>query len=172
MGGSSISKNVQNKTLGFIVKLLNDNNIKNWFIGYGTLLGIVRDDSCIDGDDDVDIIVDKSNYNIIENLLTQQNITFWDFNNDNFLKTNSTNEYCTIDFYMANLDEKGNFHDIWENVIWSECYNEKNELIQRIWNGHMLYLPHSYEEKLINRYGEDWKIPQNTKGPIPRKIIL
>jgi phosphorylcholine metabolism protein LicD len=88
MGGSSVSKNVLNKTLGFIVKLLNDNNIKNWFIGYGTLLGIVRDDSCIDGDDDVDIIVDKSNYNIIENLLTQQNITFWDFNNDNFLKTN------------------------------------------------------------------------------------
>lgn len=73
---------------------------------------------------------------------------------------------------MANHDEKGNFHDTWENVIWSECYNEKNELIQRIWDGHILYLPHNYEEKLINRYGQDWKIPQNNKGPIPHKLIL
>lgn len=73
MGGSSTpSKNVLNKTLSFIVKLLNKNNVKNWFIGYGTLLGIVRDDSCIDGDDDVDIIVDKCNYNIIANLLKKK----------------------------------------------------------------------------------------------------
>lgn len=58
----------------FIIKLLNDNNIKNWFIGYGTLLGIIRENSCIDGDDDVDIIIDKSNYDKVKQLLVENNI--------------------------------------------------------------------------------------------------
>ena len=53
MVGKKNDKILLNKTLLFIIKLLNDNNIKNWFIGYGTLLGIIRENSCIDGDDDV-----------------------------------------------------------------------------------------------------------------------
>ena len=226
MAGSKVNKDILNKTLSFIIKLLNDNNIKNWFIGYGTLLGIVRDNSCIDKDDDIDIIMDKNNYDIIKNLLIQHNISFqYNFNNNltrqqrnqrnqrnqqrklhqlyqlhqlhqlgqmrkfrqlrqlyqlyhpcknnkNILKTKSNNEYCTIDFYMVNISKNGDFNDTWEKVIWSKCYNEKNELIQHIWNEQILYLPANYEKKLINRYGKDWKIPKNTKGPKPRKIIL
>jgi phosphorylcholine metabolism protein LicD len=42
-----------------IVNLLISMKIENWFIGYGTLLGIIRDESCIEGDDDIDIIVDE-----------------------------------------------------------------------------------------------------------------
>jgi hypothetical protein len=176
MSGSNVPKHVLNKTLIFILKLLNDNNIQNWFLAYGTLLGLVRDNSCIDGDDDVDIIIDKSNYDIIKNLLTQHNICieygYGIGENTNILKTQPTDERCTVDFYMANLDGEGNFQDTWENVLWSKCYNEKNELIRCIWNEHILYLPANYEEKLINRYGEDWKIPKDTKGPTPHKLIL
>lgn len=28
------------------------------------------------------------------------------------------------------------------------------------------------KKKLINRYGKNWRIPQNSKGPTPRKTIL
>lgn len=63
-----------NKTLMFIIKLLNDNNIMNWFIGYGTLLGITKENSCIDGDDDIDIIIDKNNYNVIKQLMIEYDI--------------------------------------------------------------------------------------------------
>ena len=46
----------------FIVTLLNDNNIDKWFVCYGTLLGLVRENSCIDNDDDIDIIIEKGHY--------------------------------------------------------------------------------------------------------------
>lgn len=176
MAGKKNNKILLNKTLIFIIKLLNDNNIMNWFIGYGTLLGIVRENSCIDGDDDIDIIIDKCNYNIIKKILIENNIEIeygYGINNSkNILKTKCNNNYCSVDFYMASIDKNGNFNDIWENVIWSECYNEKKELIQYIWNKNILYLPFNYEIKLINRYGKNWKIPQNNKGPFPRKKIL
>jgi len=172
------SKIKLNNTLMFIIKLLNDNNIKDWFIAYGTLLGIVRNNSCIEGDDDIDIIIDRSYYDIVKKLLIENvnNIIFEDgfykHNNKNILKTKSNDNYCSVDFYMTGLDAKGNFNDTWENVIWSECYNEKNELIQQMWKGHILYLPANYETKLLHRYGEKWRIPQNNKGPEPHKSIL
>jgi hypothetical protein len=176
MAGNKNTQEILNKTLMFIIKLLNDNNIKNWFIGYGTLLGIIRENSCINNDDDVDIIIDKSNYDVIKQLLIENNIEIeceYNINeNKNFLKTKNNNKYCSVDFYMASIDEKGNFNDTWERVIWSECYNEKNELIHHIWNENILYLPFNYEIKLNNRYGENWRIPQNNKGPLPRKTIL
>ena len=56
-----------NKTLLFLITLLNDNNIKNWFVCYGTLLGLVRENSFIDND--IDIITEKINYDIIKKIL-------------------------------------------------------------------------------------------------------
>jgi hypothetical protein len=176
MAGKKNKQEVLNNTLMFIIKLLNDNNINNWFIGYGTLLGIIRDNSCIDGDDDIDIIIDKSNYNVIKQLMIKNNINIeygYGINRStDFLKTKETNDYCTVDFYMASIDKKGNFNDKWENVIWSECYNKNNELIKHMWNENILHLPFNYEKKLINRYGENWRTPRNTKGPTPRKRVL
>ena len=63
------------------------------------------------------------------------------------IKTIDNNNYCSIDFYMVSIDGKGNFEDTWNHVIWSNCYNEKNELIQHIWNENILYLPFNYEIK-------------------------
>ena len=76
MAGPKNNQISLNKTLMFIIKLLNDNNIKNWFIGYGTLLGIIRENSCIDGDDDIDIIIDISNYDVVKQLLIENDIEF------------------------------------------------------------------------------------------------
>ena len=53
--GNNNSQEKLNNTLIKITNLLNENNIHDWFIGYGTLLGIVREDSCIENDDDIDI---------------------------------------------------------------------------------------------------------------------
>jgi hypothetical protein len=173
----TISKEVLNNTLEFIVKLLNDNNIQNWFISYGTLLGIIRNDSCIEGDDDVDIIIEKSNYDVLKNLLIENDIEIWDLTNKlsgnnlgNILKTKYSEKYCSIDFYMASINKNGDFHDLWEEKIWSECYNENKELPKRIWHGELLNLPANPETKLCNRYGENWRIPQNNKGPKNKHI--
>jgi len=81
------------------------------------------------------------------------------------LKTITTSQYSTIDFYMATLDEKtGDVHDTWENVTWSKCYDESNTLVKKQWNGVTLNLPQNYETKLIKRYGFNWKTPSNFNG--------
>lgn len=183
MAGKKNSKEKLNNTLLFIIKLLNANNINNWFIGYGTLLGIIRENSCIDGDDDIDIIIDINNYDQIKKILMENGIklnielinnikTECKIEGDYILKTEDDDNYCSIDFYMAIIDEEGNYDDKWERVIWSECYNDNKELVEYMWNENKIYLPFNYEKKLIGRYGEDWKIPQDNKGIFPRKSIL
>jgi hypothetical protein len=179
MGGSKWSQQILNDTLTFIIKLLNDNNINNWFIAYGTLLGIARENSCINGDDDIDIVIDNTNYEKVKNMLADNGIEVnYNYNNrtvksKDILKTKEVQDtYCSVDFYMASLDENGNFRDKWEGVTWSKCYDANNNLIEYMWNENKLYLPFNYETKIINRYGENWKTPQNNKGPTPRKGIL
>lgn len=182
-GWTEHTRECLNDTLLFIIKLLNENKVDNWFISYGTLLGIVRDNQCIDGDDDVDIVIDKKNYEIVKKILQEHNIKIEDataitafypegiclLDTKEILKTKPCEKYCSVDFYMSNLDDNGNFHDTWENVIWSNCYNNKNELIEYAFRGEKLYLPNNYETKLSNRYGEDWRIPLNKKFSLPRK---
>ena len=178
MGGKRVGKEMLNNTLLFIIKLLNDNNINNWFIGYGTLLGIIRDNSCIHGDDDIDIIIDASNYDKITNLMIKNGLIKWNINRKvlktrNIFKTVPTKEYCSVDFYMAQVNkENGNFHDRWEKVIWSNCYDNNNKLIEYPWRDNILYVPCNAETKLLGRYGPGWRTPQRTKGPKPRKGIL
>ena len=177
MAGDKNNRSLLNHTLMFIVKLLNDNNVSNWFIGYGTLLGIIRENSCIEGDDDVDIIIDKNQYDVVKRLLIEKNIEIvfghGIGSSKSILKTKKNNQYCSVDFYMASIDEKGNFNDSWEKVTWSECYKENNQLVELTWNENVLYLPFNYEQKLINRYGESWRTPRDGyKGPTPHKKIL
>lgn len=173
MGGGSVSSVKLNRVLLTIAKLLNAHNVTNWFIGYGTLLGIVRNESCINGDDDVDIIANCKDTSVIIKILSENGFQIDNrFTRKNFFRTKETSEFGPVDFYMANVDTNtGNFKDTWENVMWSSCYS-KDKLIELEWNGSILYLPNNYETKLLNRYGSSWKTPQNTKGPQPRKAIL
>ena len=125
MAGERTSKEKLNNTLLFIVKLLNDNSVSSWFVAYGTLLGIVRENSCIDGDDDIDIVIHKEQYEKVKKIMLDNNFEL-EYghgirDNTNILKTKECEKYCSIDFYMSDLDVNGNFNDTWENVIWSEC---------------------------------------------------
>jgi len=174
--GNTNTQDKLNNTLLFILKKLNKNNIQNWFVAYGTLLGIIREDSCINGDDDIDIICNIEDYDIIKELLTNNGFIIdygYGLNKSkNILKTKSSSKHASIDFYMCKIDDKGNFKDDWEAVLWSNCYINDKKLIKYRWKDTMLYLPNNFETKLKNRYGENWKIPQNSKGPKPRKKIL
>lgn len=177
MSGNNNNREKLNNTLLFILRLLNKNNITDWFIAYGTLLGIIRENSCIEGDDDIDIIIDKNHYDLLKEILINNGFKietgFRIKNSKLILKTKDTESYCSVDFYMAEINKKkGMFTDHWERVIWSNCYNEENKLIEYIWNDETLYIPFDYEKKLIGRYGKDWNTPQNNKGVKPRKAIL
>lgn len=170
MVGEKSSKDKLNKTLLFITDLFNNNNINNWFISYGTLLGIIRENSCIENDDDIDICCNIKDYLKIKNILINNKINLI-LNEKHILKTRESLNYCSIDFYLCEIDNKYNFNDKWNGVIWSNCYLNGKQ-IEYKWNNIILYIPNNYEKKLEGRYGKNWKIPQNSKGPEPIKKIL
>lgn len=172
MTGQKQSSKTLNNTLQYIAKLLNHNDIL-WFISYGTLLGIVRDNSCIENDDDVDIIVEKSMYDKLLSLLIENKFEIEKGynikNSKNIIKTKPTKEYSSIDFYICVKNDKNDFQDVWNNVTWTDCY-ENNKLIKKPWKDTNLYLPNNYINKLEKRYG-NWKVPSKSKGNITLKKI-
>ena len=170
--GTYQSKDKLNYTLLETVKILNANKITNWFIGYGTLLGIIRGNSCIEGDDDIDIICNKDDYQRIKDIFTSKKFNISMQHPGRFLQIKGNSKYSQVNFYMSEVDKKGNFKDNWEHVLWSNCYRDNNKLIEYKWKDNILYLPNNYKTKLKNIYGDKWIIPQKSKGPQPKKKII
>lgn len=166
MAGEKESSYELNKTLIFICKLLNSNNIDTWFIIYGTLLGIIRENKCIEGDDDIDILIDKKYYPKIKKILLDNDFELLidkpvingNKNCNGILKT-IRKKYCSIDFYLCDVNDNGEFFDNWERAQYLNCF----KLIKYEWNNIILNLPNNPEQKLKDIYGEDWKIPSDYK---------
>ena len=176
MAGKKETSEKLNKTLLFLISLLNNNNIKEWFVCYGTLLGLVRENSCIDNDDDIDIIIEKSNYDIIKKILIENNFELnynhGIKNSKNIIKTKATSDYSSIDIYMGDYNNK-NVKDLWNRLTINDCFldTENKTFIEKKWNGQTIYYPNNYERILINRYGKSWKIKQDKKIPQSMKEL-
>jgi hypothetical protein len=168
MAGDKYSASRLNSTLFEIVELLLKNKIYNWFITYGTLLGIVRNNSCIDNDDDLDFLVDikhrdellhifsKNNYKILINKYDSE-VTFSNKVkplNYNILKVQKNND-PSIDFYLS-VENNYNYYDAWENKTWINSA----PFIKKPWNDTLLFLPRYYESKLEIIYGNNWETPK------------
>ena len=169
MAGKKESKEKLNLSLTKISKILNKNKFDQWFIAYGTLLGIVRNNSCIDGDDDIDIICNINDYQKLRAILLKENYELefgYGINESKrIIKTKASLESASIDFYMTEVDDNGNFNDLWEGVTWSNCYpRNSKEFIKFNWKNTTLNLPADYYKKLKKRYGIFWRIPQKNKG--------
>ena len=103
-----------------------------WFPFYGSLLGIVRDGSLIDGDDDVDILVHHKNYDLVKSILHDNGFEI-DYNQipnhtPYFFQIIGTYNGVNIriDFYFYTDSEDDNFiHEAFS-------YNHSNISFQRI----------------------------------------
>jgi hypothetical protein len=171
--GSSQSQKKLNNTLIKISNDLNEYKIEDWFIGYGTLLGIIRDSNCIDGDDDVDIIISKDESYKLHNLIKDKGYKYDIMNNKtmkfkNFTRILLSDDLTPIDFYIA-TKEKNNFNETWEKVIWTNVFPVKKKKWK---NKSILNIPNNYEIKLEGRYGKTWKEPKKWKGPKPAKKVI
>jgi len=172
---SKETKEKLNLSLIRISRILNQNNFDEWFIAYGTLLGIVRNNSCIDGDDDIDIICNIKDFQKLKNILIKENYKF-DFehgikDSKRIIKTKATIDSASIDFYMAEEDGNGNYDDAWEGAVWSNCYLKGTNKFKKLnWKNTTLNLPANFYRNLRKRYGLFWRIPQNNKGNLKYKI--
>ena len=169
MVGNKSSKDKLNFSLIKIANILKKNQFDNWFIAYGTLLGIIRNKSCIEGDDDIDILCDEKDYEKLKKILIKEGFKLefgYGINQSKqIIKTKESNDFVSIDFYMCEVDNQGNFKDNWEKVIWSDCYLKNSKRFIKIeWQNTTLNLPNNYFKKLKKRYGLFWRIPQKNKG--------
>lgn len=165
MAGTTTDKEKLNHTLEVVANVLHEENINDWFIFFGTLLGIVRENSCVEGDNDLDIMI-NCDYQQLRNVFEKRGFIFtsnFGINNSKtILKSEPTEEFGSFDFYMCNVNEFGDFHTPWHGVISTNSYIDVNNklLINFLWNDIILNMPNNYEQKLSNMYG-DWKTPQS-----------
>jgi hypothetical protein len=160
MAGINTDKEKLNRTLEFVANILHEENINDWFIFFGTLLGIVRENSCIQGDDDLDIMI-NCDYQQLRNTFEKRGVIFtskFGINNSKtILKSEPTQEFASFDFYICNVNESGDFYTPWHRVNASE----PKPFITKEWWSTTLNLPDGYLQKIISMYGKDWEIPQS-----------
>jgi len=161
MTGTQSTQQDLNFCLKKTAAYMHEYGIQNWFISYGTLLGIIRNNSCIDKDDDVDIMIDKSEKYKLEKLIKEKGIKCI-VKKPDFYKVAVPRQKATVDFYMSTMENENDYFDTWNNVIWSNCL----PMIQKEWDDTVLHLPHDGETKLGNRYGNDWTVPIRSKGVV------
>ncbi len=165
MSGIYTDQKKLNSTLEKACSILNENNINDWFIFFGTLLGIVRENSCIDGDNDLDIMI-NCDYQELRAIFDKEGFKFTYAHgigrSNKILKTAPCDTYGSIDFYMCEKNEFGDFHTPWHGVVSTDSYIDidNKSFIKFPWNNTVLNMPNNYEQKLVNMYG-DWKTPQS-----------
>lgn len=169
MAGKRETQEKTNHTLVTIANILNEEKINDWFIFYGTLLGIIRENNCIEDDDDIDIIINYD-YDELRKIFKKHGFKFTTKfgigKSKKILKTVSTDEFASFDFYICDVDETGLFNVSWCKNKISNCYVDLNKktFIEKKWKSTILHLPNDYENKLVSMYG-DWKTPGPGKVP-------
>lgn len=160
MSGIHTDKKKLNHTLEFVANVLHEENINDWFIFFGTLLGIVRENSCIDQDDDLDIMI-NCDYQQLRNAFEKRGFDFGGRgpgghrikNPGSILKSKPTQEFASFDFYMCEVKLK-NYFSKWQNV---EIQNV--EIDSKEWRSTQINLPKNSEYVLKKLYGETWQTP-------------
>ena len=126
---------------------------------FGTLLGIVRDNSCIEGDDDIDIMINYDYYSL-RKLFEKRGFTFTNKYGiptpSTILKSEPTEKFGSFDFYLCSVDGE-DYYNPWHRVVSSNSF----PLIKKEWRSTVLNFPNAYLDKIIAMYGDDWKTPQS-----------
>lgn len=163
MSGIKTDKEKLNYTLEAIVNILHKENIDDWFIMFGTLLGIVREDSCIQHDDDIDIVINYD-YKKLRSAFEGHGFAF---NHpvmkrikepEKILKSEDDKDYASFDFFICDVNEQG---DYYTRTSLYECrMGDCQPFKKKPWRSTILHLPNSYTTKLVSLYGEDWRVPK------------
>ncbi len=178
MGDCPVSRKTNEDNLKFISYFLKD---IEWFIFFGTLLGVVRDGRLIEQDDDIDIYVNYSYREEVLKRIESSNIQVTD-NNKFFIQLNRdvNGERGCIDFYFY-TQEKGDFIlERWN--FFGLCDNPHFHLklpklliypIRNVnFNGDFINMPNQPEKIVRILYGRKWNTPLKKDGRKYRVVML
>jgi len=155
-------RDTHNKTnLNLISEIISD---LDYFIFFGTLLGIVREKSLIFGDDDIDFLIYEKDFSTLKKilpknkfLLTKETSDYLSFKNIEILEEN------TIDFYKFYIEDK--FINV-PSSFYSNCkiklkrHNLKipiNLILPSNKNELNLNIPNDPKKVLNYIYGKKWQ---------------
>jgi hypothetical protein len=174
MGGEKTDQEKLNHTLESVVKILHEEGVTDWFIFYGTLLGIVREDSCIAGDDDIDIMINYD-FKQLLSIFEKRGFTFKPIENK-LLKSSPTKEFASFDFYFCEVDEEKKWLMRWVNnsstIVTNPYIDSSSKTFHSItWRSTILNLPNNYMDKIIKMYGETWNKPQSNTALFRNRSI-
>jgi phosphorylcholine metabolism protein LicD len=164
--GPSIPEEINLINLTETCKALNNNNI-SYSVFFGTALGIQRNNSVIDGDDDVDILVHSDYYNEIKTIMENigyevqccdvKNI-FIQFSKNIHNKKVILDIYFYCDHNNDNINLKWNFRPEWNiesnHLIIPKSMIFKTKTIKI--NGVDIHIPNKLEETCKFLYGDKY----------------
>lgn len=163
------------ETLIFIQKILKEKNIE-FFVAFGTLLGIIREKKLLTHDIDLDIalIGNKINWVLLEEVLLKNNfIKIHEFYFEGEISEQSYNyKGIVVDFFHCCLKNNKVYFYCFERYA-TENYSSikmystqeysvepfKNIIELELENNINILIPDNFEEHLRQIYGNDWKIP-------------
>lgn len=154
--------------LKLTINILNNNNIR-YYLDAGTLLGIIRNNYFIEGDDDIDIgiFADEIKFWQMDNLKNDliKAGFFIRRNQKNVLILNHPSN-CQIELWLNQYDKtnKYYYHSGWKGIfIFPDIY--LNNLISIKFLDQNFYIPNQPEAYLENLYGKEWNIPRTINKP-------
>ena len=180
MGDCPVSQKTNEDNLKFISYFLKE---IEWFIFFGSLLGVVRDGRLIEQDDDIDIYVNYSyKREVLRRIESSNNQLTVTINSKFFIQLNRVvnGERGCIDLYFY-TQERGDF--ILERWNFFGLYNDKhyhlklpNTLIYPIinvnFNGDLISLPNQPKKLVRLLYGRKWNTPLKKNGQKYRTVML
>lgn len=149
-----IRRNILTSMFIDTVKILNNNNITYW-VDFGTLLGIHRDQNIILGDNDVDICIPISQEDKVYQALKNSSVKWRRMHWPAFRVYNWG---FWVDLYLVTVDVKKSMVYIPDSMDTPLSYFQSLETVTMPVGNHMVTFnqPAVWKNLLIFRYGQKW----------------
>lgn len=161
--GIKTDRKIREKVFKKVINILNTNEIE-YFVNYGTLLGLIREGRLLESDDDIDILVHEKDYNKAYSLINKE-----------YTLMRTDPDFCQGYIHQGQVElykytvENGKVIDKWtkkHNDLSgiqpvNYVYPIQSKYIEIL--GIQVSLPNEPEKILENVY-ENWKVPTGSKG--------